>query len=395
MSYDSRSPLYMQVQQYIQNQIEHGELKPNDRIPTEKELMDQFQVSRITVVNALASLAKEGIIYRVPGRGSFVSEAPPTDSAPNQEIKTVLEASPSVKDTPAPNVARRIERTIGFVMPTLNDYFEVRIINAIKRTLKERGYNMLLAYSDGDKEREEQQIRQFMDIGVAGLLLFPVDEDLYNEEILSLKVNQFPFVLIDRYLPGVETHYVCSDNRMGAKMAVQHLMELGHRKIAICTDAYRGTMSVQDRIHGYMDAFQQSGELIDPALILTDFTVPNEPEAMMNSELARYMKSEMATAYIALNGQLGIYLKMIAERHGFRVPEDISIVSFDDPGSPNGHNGYFTHIDQNEAEIGRLAASTLADLLEKPAGNSRDGRYEKIMIAPKLRIRQSTTSVSQ
>ena len=328
MNYDSRSPLYMQVQRYIQHRIEQGELQPHERIPTEKELMDQFQVSRITVVNALASLVKEGIIYRVPGRGSFVAEPQSTavqTNEPEAASDHVIQEPASLGD--APNHRLKL-RTVGFVMPTLNDYFEIRIINAIKQTLKERGLQLIIAFSGGSKEQEESQIREFLAMGVEGLLLFPVDEDLYNEEILSLKVKRFPFVLIARYLPGVETHFVCSDNRLGAKMAVQHLMELGHRQIAICTDAYRETMSVQDRIHGYMDAYQESGAMINPALILTDFTVPKDPEAMMQSELAQYVNSGLATAFIALNGQLGIYLKQIAENLGYRVPEQISIINF-------------------------------------------------------------------
>ena len=210
---------------------------------------------------------------------------------------------------------------------------------------------------------------------------------------MSLKVKRFPFVLIDRYLPGVETHFVCSDNRLGAKMAVQHLMELGHRQIAICTDAYRETMSVQDRIHGYMDAYQESGAMINPALILTDFTVPKDPEAMMQSELAQYVNSGLATAFIALNGQLGIYLKQIAENLGYRVPEQISIINFDDPGSPNDVEGYFTHINQKEAEIGRLAANTLADLLEQSEDQATEERYKKIMLKPELIVRHSTAKV--
>lgn len=395
MNYDSRSPLYMQVQRFILNQIKQGELQPHERIPTEKELMEQFQVSRITVVNALASLVKEGMIYRVPGRGSFVAE-PQIMSQQLNEYK----ATPSVADftreiqDEGTFLPRGKSRMVGFVIPSLNDYFEIRIINAIKQTLQERGLQLVMAFSGGSKDQEEKLIRDMLTMGVEGLLIFPVDEDLYNEEILSLKVNRFPFVLIDRYLPGVETHYVCSDNRLGAKMAVQHLMELGHRQIAICTDAYRDTMSVQDRIQGYMDAYQLSGEMINPALILTDFTVPKDPEAMMKSELAQYVNSGLATAYIALNGQLGIYLKQIAENLGYRVPEQISIINFDDPGSPNGIEGYFTHINQHEDEIGRLAANMLADLLEQSEGQPTDERYRKMMLKPDLVVRHSTAKVS-
>ena len=390
MSYDSRSPLYLQVQRYIEDMIHTKQLKTNDRIPTEKELMEQFQVSRITVVNALAALVKEGLIYRVPGRGSFVAEPKSIGSSSVREEQAGGTEGLDVNGAGSGNQERR-RNVVGFMMPTLDDYFAMRLINSIQQTLNERGYSLIVAFSGGSKEREEQQIREMLDMGISGLLLFPVDEDIYNEEILSLKVNGFPFVLIDRYLPGVDTHYVCSDNRKGAEMAVAHLWELGHRNIAICTDAFRDCVSVQDRIAGYMNEYQRRGAMINPALILTDFTLPVGEEAD-DSVLARYMKSEMATAYIALHGKLGMRMHQIAKRAGLRVPEDISIVTFDDPEHLEERETFFSHIYQNEAQIGRRAATILADIMERSDQEGQAGKeaYHKVILEPQFVNRRST-----
>ncbi|SDF12440.1 MULTISPECIES: GntR family transcriptional regulator [unclassified Paenibacillus] len=390
MSYDSRSPLYLQVQRYIEDMIHTKQLKTNDRIPTEKELMEQFQVSRITVVNALAALVKEGLIYRVPGRGSFVAEPKSIGSSSVRDEQAGGTEGLDVNGAGSGNQERR-RNVVGFMMPTLDDYFAMRLINSIQQTLNERGYSLIVAFSGGSKEREEQQIREMLDMGISGLLLFPVDEDIYNEEILSLKVNGFPFVLIDRYLPGVDTHYVCSDNRKGAEMAVAHLWELGHRNIAICTDAFRDCVSVQDRIAGYMNEYQRRGAMINPALILTDFTLPVGEEAD-DSVLARYMKSEMATAYIALHGKLGMRMHQIAKRAGLRVPEDISIVTFDDPEHLEERETFFSHIYQNEAQIGRRAATILADIMERSDQEGQAGKeaYHKVILEPQFVNRRST-----
>ncbi|MCM3289123.1 GntR family transcriptional regulator [Paenibacillus sp. MER 180] len=390
MSYDSRSPLYLQVQRYIEDMIHTKQLKTNDRIPTEKELMEQFQVSRITVVNALAALVKEGLIYRVPGRGSFVAEQKSVGSSSVREEQAGGTEGLDVNGAGSGSQERR-RNVVGFMMPTLDDYFAMRLINSIQQTLNERGYSLIVAFSGGSKEREEQQIREMLDMGISGLLLFPVDEDIYNEEILSLKVNGFPFVLIDRYLPGVDTHYVCSDNRKGAEMAVAHLWELGHRNIAICTDAFRDCVSVQDRIAGYMNEYQRRGAMINPALILTDFTLPVGEEAD-DSVLARYMKSEMATAFIALHGKLGMRMHQIAKRAGLRVPEDISIVTFDDPEHLEERETFFSHIYQNEAQIGRRAATILADIMERSDQEGQAGKeaYHKVILEPQFVNRRST-----
>lgn len=385
MSYDSRSPLYVQVHRYIEDRIRQGDLKPNDRIPTEKELMEHFKVSRITVVNALSALVKEGWIYRVPGRGSFVANELPAEL--NGEA-----SEPAAFAVPAagPGQSNRTEpvpgRTIGFVMPTLEDYFAMRLINAIQDTLRTHGYSLVIAFSGGSKEREEQQIRDFIAMGVRGLLLFPADEETYNEEILSLKVNGFPFVLIDRYLRGVETHFVCSDNRAGARMAVDHLWENGHRHIALCTNAYRECVSVHDRISGYMSAFEQHGGMINPSLIVTGFSLPAGDEAD-DSELARHMKSGIASAYIALDGKLGMRMVQMAKRFGLRVPEDISILTFDNPENDEGEESFFTYIYQNEMEIGRRAATILTEIIER---QETDSEYRKVILEPELIIGCST-----
>ncbi|WP_245583587.1 GntR family transcriptional regulator [Paenibacillus assamensis] len=391
MNYDSRSPLYMQVQQYIQRRIEHGELQAHDRIPTEKELMAQFEVSRITVVNALASLVKEGYIYRVPGRGSFVAEA-----TPRIESSHSMHEPAGKSDSIYKHSAVTQSRLVGLVMPSLNDLFAMRLLTAIRETLQARGLTLMVAFSDGNKVEEERLIRQFVQLGAEGLLIFPVDKDTYNEEILTLKVNQFPFVLIDRYLPGVETDYVCSDNRLGAQMAVEHLFTLGHQRIVICTDAYRECVSVKDRIAGYMNAYEGNGHMIDPALIFTDFPMPSEHEAIESNLLAECMRNRAATAYVALSGRIGIQLLHLAKRLQLRVPEDISIVTFDNPESSTEHETFFDHIYQNEDEMGRRAASILIRRLDKGHASAEEpytelaNKYEKVILAPQLIIKRSS-----
>lgn len=166
-------------------------MKPGDRIPTEKELMDQFQVSKITVANALTGLANEKLIARVPGKGSFVAEE--TDSA-------------SVASTQATTIKGR-EGTlstgmIGIIVPSIHDYFAIRLVEGIEQALREEGYRSMIMFTHGKVDKEKDVIKEMKALGAEGLLIFPVDEENYNEEILGMKLSGFPFVLMDRYLPG-------------------------------------------------------------------------------------------------------------------------------------------------------------------------------------------------
>lgn len=383
MNATDRVPLYQQIQEYIRGLIDAEGLKEGDRIPTEKELMEQFNVSKITVVNALSGLAADGVITRVPGRGSFVSDRSQAEE-PAEPTASPAAASPLVPERAA---AARKTGTIGIVMPSIDDYFAIRWINGIRGVLGEQGYRSLVLLSDSSLAKEKDAIETLKGIGVEGMIVFPVDGEQYNEEILAMKFSGFPFVLIDRYLPGVETDYIAADGRIGASLAVDHLWELGHREIAICSDSPLQTVTVQERIEGYMNAMKNKGGMINPAHIITGFSVDSLKDADRHP-LYRYIRNRMATAYITLNGRLGVQIYQMARQAGLDVPGDLSIVSFDDPTSIVEEFSIFTHVKQFEYDMGRQAAEKLLDVVRR--GGEKGGSYSKTLIEPQLCVRSTS-----
>ncbi|MEV5025153.1 GntR family transcriptional regulator [Paenibacillus sp. LPE1-1-1.1] len=376
---NERMPLYQQIQDYIKELIQSSGLKHGDRIPTEKELMELFNVSKITVVNALAGLSNEGSITRVPGRGSFVNHAKAEAPDAGRPAAHLLEQREKGLR----------EKIIGIVMPTIEDYFSIRLIDGMQKGLLEKGYRSVIQLTGGQLEKEKEAIKLFADIGVEGLLIFPVDEGQYNEEILSMKFSGFPFVLIDRFLPGVETDYIASDGRIGTQLAVDYLWELGHREIAICSDSPLQTVTVQERIDGYMNALKNKGALINPAHIITEFSLRTSDDVQAHP-LFRYVKNRMATAYITLNGKLGAHIHQMAELAGLNVPRDLSIITFDDSTAIMEGVTNFTHIKQFEHEIGYQAAELLLNRIN--AEGEPKGKYSKILIKPELITRHTTSA---
>jgi GntR family transcriptional regulator of arabinose operon len=392
-----RQPLYMQIQQYFKDLIAEGKLKENDKIPSEKELMEQFDVSRITVANALVQLAKDGWIYRIPGRGSFVSEG----------IERMLAGQPPAGDAePRQSAARPGAsgyggwpgavsssglRTIGLLLPELVDHFALRLVQGINRVLEGENYQLHIIVTGNSIDREKEAIGHMIRSGADGLLIFPCDAETYNEEILSLKAAGYPFVLVDRYLPGIETNVVRCDGLVGGRMAVDYLWELGHRDIAICSDSILPTITVEDRINGYIEALKRRGAMINPALILTDFNVDYH-KSDEDHPLYRFIKNRMATAYVTLNGRLGVHIASICRKLGLRVPQDVSILTFDDPASGLGEEGEYSHISQSEGLMGEQAARILLDMLASGKEPGAGG-YSKIIMEPQLVVRRSTGPV--
>lgn len=385
-----RQPLYIQIQDYFKDLILKGELKENDKIPSEKELMEQFDVSRITVANALTHLANDGWIYRIPGRGSFVSnEISEIISGQHRQPPYTAEASDhhAEKSATRDSAPRATRKMIGLVMPVLVDYFALRLINGINRMIERSNYRLQIVQTYNSIERETEAILDLIEQGAAGLIIFPCDAETYNEEILALKLKGYPFVLIDRYFPGVETNIVRSDGFLGGKLAVDYLWDLGHRDIAICSDSPLSTITVEERINGYMEALKQKQAMINPALILTDFTVDYQG-IDQEHPLYRFIKNRMATAFIALNGRLGLHLYGVCKQIGLKVPEDVSILTFDDPSPELDEFGSFSHISQSEGVMGEEAAKILLGILENP--EKQDQRYKKVILQPKFIQRHST-----
>ncbi|MFC4812853.1 GntR family transcriptional regulator [Paenibacillus sp. GCM10023250] len=417
--YMDRKPLYIRIQSHFKEAIRAGRLREGDRIPAEKELLEHFNVSRITVANALGELARDGWIHRVPGRGTFVRGVPEDESgyaaaaaetaggdigldalgalggssaagngADGQDAgdgRALPQRGAGLDGAEAEQPSERPR--IGLVIPFIGDYFAIRLLSGIRDALEAAGYSLLALFTFNDKEREKELIRELRET-VEGFIIFPVDANVYNEEIIALKMNGYPFVLIDRYLPGVETHTVNADGALAAKLAVDHLWALGHRSIAICADTPLSTASVDDRVNGYMNALKENGGMINPALLLTDFTV--EPgETGPDHPLVRTIASRAATAYIALNSTLGLHIAALAKEAGLEVPRDLSVVTFDNPSRGLlDEQGIFTYIDQHEGGIGRSAGELILDIV----GKRRKGAeaYSHIVLKPELVVRGTT-----
>jgi GntR family transcriptional regulator of arabinose operon len=139
-----------------------------------------------------------------------------------------------------------------------------------------------------------------------------------------------------------------------------------------------------------MNALKNKGALINPAHIITDFRVESLKDAQSHP-LFRYIRNKMATAYITLNGRLGVQIYQMARQAGLSIPDDLSIISFDDPTSIVEEFSFFTHIKQFEFEMGCRAAGKLLEIIQGSAG--RSGKYDKMLIEPELVVRQTTGSL--
>lgn len=353
-----QTPLYEQIYGFVLEQISTGQLKMGERVPSEKELANQFNVSRITTKKALESLAQEGLITRMRGKGSFVSEA----------------NSHSLKNTDEPTedyelrLISRQPRLIGFLLPDISESYGFRLLRAIEENATELGCHLLVKFTNDKQEEEEKAIQSLIRSGVDGLIVFPVHGEHYSTELLRLVIDGFPLVLVDRYMRGIPACSVHTNNEKASEELTDYLINKGHREIALLSTPAENTTTLEDRLKGFSNAFIKRGLGLNPDHFVTNLfsTLPKSFEShniQVDQKLLRsYIHSHpMTTAFVACEYNLARVLKREIVLMGKRVPEDYEIVCFDflsdDFDSPQ-----FVHVRQNEEAMGKRAIDILSAL---------------------------------
>jgi len=336
---------YRQIHQQLRNAILLGEYKPGDKLPTEKELAALHSVSRVTSAAALAELAREGLVQRLPRRGTTVS-------------------------TPATHEALGGSPLIGWIQPNLDPSFGLDVLRGVERAARVAGYHLLIYLTGHSRIEEERAIRQAVTVGAAGLAIFLQDGETYNDEVLRLVLNRFPLVLVDRYLRGLPCACVQSDNVAGAREAVTALIEAGHRDICILTFPPRDTSTIEDRLDGYAQALAMAGLPLDHALIYSE---PHLPDDMFDrgeiddgavDRLVAYMRrAPRLTAIFATNVALTLLALRAAARLDRHVPADLSIIGIDPLQNLPLPLPATTYVEQQSTEIGRVAITLLQEQL--------------------------------
>ncbi|MGG1575598.1 GntR family transcriptional regulator [Fictibacillus sp. NRS-1165] len=351
------NPLYRQVYQSIKNNIVSGEYTEGDRVPSEKELSDTFQVSRITSKKALDLLEDEGLVFRQRGKGTFVS-AKPSQEPGLHEVKTN-------------------KCLVGLIVPDLDDSYVSKVIASIEEASNGRCF-IILKRTKGLPGKEAEAIRQLIDFNVDGLILYPAKAEHYGSEILKLIIAEYPFVLIDRTFRGVAAAFVSTDNIKAAKEGMDYLFSLGHENIGVLSPA-SDTTTVVDRFTGILRAYEDQNKIVNRQLWCKELrnSIPSpletrtKPEQDIETIKKHLIQHPEMTALFAIEHNIAVLAKRAAEQLGLRVPEDLSILCFD--AHDNNLSGWeFTHLRQNEKEMGRLAVTRLLEMINGHSSIKRE-----------------------
>jgi DNA-binding LacI/PurR family transcriptional regulator len=254
-------------------------------------------------------------------------------------------------DAQARSLVQGRTHTVGVVVTTITDPFIAELVQAIETAAYTHGYTVILASSNAEPEREIAAVDMLRSKRVDGVIVTSSRVGtLYQERLNRLGA---PVVLVNSHsqLGGKYTFAIGVDNRHGASVATEHLIELGHRRIAYVTGPAAHSDDV-DRLAGYRDALEQANIDFDPASIVAGTGLACGGEEALPQLLAF---AQPVTAAFCYNDMTAIGLLRAARGAGLLIPEDLAVVGFDDIPLASYVRPSLTTIRQPTSEMGRQA----------------------------------------
>jgi LacI family transcriptional regulator len=273
---------------------------------------------------------------------------------------------------------------IGLTLPVIHPTYFSAIVASVAEALDEHDMRIVLCPTQHQHDREVSLIERLMHGTTDGaILVLPAES---GSELRALVRQGYRCVVVDpSEHPDDDIPAVSAAHSAGADQAVRHLLDLGHRRIAAITGP-RGRMATDERLRGYYAAMAGAGVLPEAELVAeSDFQVEGGFAAAARLLALR----DRPTAIFAFNDPLAIGAMRAAAARGLRVPEDISIVGFDDTNEAQFVTPALTTVRQPLAEMGRMAVSLLIRLLE-----DQTPEVVHVELATKLVVRSSTASLT-
>jgi len=337
--------------------LEEGRFQPGNLLPSERDLADELQVSRLTLRRAIEPLVHSGLLERQAGRGILVPESRPDSEHERADWKV-----------------------LALILPDIANRFFSEVAESIEYTALQRGYQVLLCNSRHKAHLEEFHIRQIVTHRVKGVILGHDPHQEVSASLSLLREADIPTVLLFSTARETNIDSVVLDDRAGVEQALRYLTSLGHRRIAFCRPL-PGPRSHPRQLH-FEDLTARNDDLDGSCVI----DVVGREEAEVQADLRRLMAAQDApTACVAGNDNAALMLMTNLSAIGVSVPTDFSVVGFDNLRFVQHLPVPLTTIDQPKQEMGRRAVELLFERID--AGSDLPLRQE--VFTPHLVIRDS------
>ncbi len=302
-----------------------------------------------------------------------------------QKIKAFAKLYNYKPNNIALSLKNRKTKTIGVIIPEIVHHYFTTVISGIEQVANEKGYHVIICTSNNSFDKEVINLEILANGSTDGFILSVAKETQQKGDYhhLTEVIEQgMPLVMFDRVIDEINCDKVIIDDMLGAKKAVQHLVEIGCKKIGLITTIDYVSVG-KLRTTGYREALKESNIPINENLILKveDFD-------QSESEIQAFLKDKKVDAVFAVNEHFAIYAIKALKEQGLDVPGDVSVIAFTDGELSKRFMPSLTTINQHGEEMGAQAARLLIRKLEND--EAEDEPFETIIIETSLVKRNST-----
>jgi DNA-binding LacI/PurR family transcriptional regulator len=326
-------------------------------VGTEFAFSQKWGIARNTVRRRISPLIDEGLLERRPGKGLYVS---------------------------LPHAATR---TVQVIVPDLSWTHVVRIVRGAQEVGAHRGLHTQIYDAHGQLALDLEMLRRLPNGPTDGAIIVSLHHRRFTEVLVELKATGYPFVLVDQRLHDIEVPTVEIDNYGGGYVVGQKLAELGHRRVGFLGPM--GLQVVADRMNGFRDATLDAGVLFDRSLVVdlggegvADW-LNSRLEATQEGVVKLLSRPNRPTAIFDGSGDVAPLIYRAVQQLGLKIPEDVSVVSFDDSAK------YSQFLEPPVAQLkhswdylGRAAMEMLVPLMNRSKCNGRGEDIEHRVISP-------------
>jgi LacI family transcriptional regulator len=279
----------------------------------------------------------------------------------------------------ARGLVTRRTHTVGLLISDIANPFFIRAVRAVEDAAQENGYNVILCNTDEDPAKETQYLRVLMEKRVDGIILATTAGSL--PAVRDVRWRRIPLVLFDRELPAVAADTVKVDSVLGGRLATEHLLGLGHRRIAIIHGPLVRSTGAE-RLEGYRRALHAAGIPPEPALIREGNFKQDSGRALARDLLSL---RPFPTALFCTNNLMTVGALQTLGEHGIRIPQELSLVGYDDMEWWTLTHPPLTTVGQPVYGLGRAAMRCLLEQIASPGRR----RPQRVVLKPELLARAS------
>ncbi len=364
------------VKKAIKSKIINGTYIPNQKISSESELMKEFSVSRHTVRQAIGDLVTTGWLYREQGSGTFCADRSAMSN--NQEQGS--------------------QKNIAIITTYISDYIFPSIIRGAEARLSDEGYQVSIFSTNNNQENEQRILEKILTQKFDGIIVEPTKSAYSNPNInyyLNLERLSIPYIMINAYYDELEPINIVMDDEKGGFLQTEHLIKRGHQNIIGCfkTDDTQGTK----RMKGFLKAHRQNKIPINPSNIITYTTEEKDTKPVDELKKILASKNNCNTGLVCYNDELAMKFLDVLRTMNIQVPDDLSIVGYDDSPLAEISEVKLTSIAHPKSELGEAAANMIIDLIKLKKDNKNKDVYNanSIVYPPEIIIRTSTKDLNK